>query len=66
MPALDFSIAARDAQSTVHQLTKRSNWARREAGVIVVFCVVFIVATGLISLFLYRKLLARRARRPAV
>lgn len=65
MPALDLSLIARDAQSTVHQLAKRENWARKEAGVIVVFCIVFIVAAGLIGLFLYRKMLARRARRPA-
>ncbi|TVY17469.1 hypothetical protein LARI1_G004341 [Lachnellula arida] len=38
---------------TIHQLVKRrKNWAAREAGVIVVFCIVFLVATGLIGLFL--------------
>ncbi len=66
MAALDLSLVRRDAQAAVHQLVKRKNWAAREAGVVVVFCVVFIVVAGLISLFIYRKLLARRARRQTV
>jgi hypothetical protein len=66
MAALDLSLVRRDAQAAVHQLVKRRSWAAREAGVIVVFCVVFIVVAGLISLFIYRKLLARRARRQTV
>ena len=66
MAALDLSLVRRDAQRAVHQLSKRKNWAAREAGVVVVFCVVFIVVGGLIALFLYRKLLARRARRQTV
>lgn len=66
MAALDMSLVPRDAHAALHQLTKRKNWAAREAGVVVVFCVVFIVVAGLIFLFLYRKLLARRARRQTV
>lgn len=66
MAALDLSLVRRDADAAVHQLVKRKNWAAREAGVIVVFCIVFIVVVGLICLFLYRKLIARRARRQTV
>ena len=33
------------------------------AGVMVVFCVVFVVGVGLISLFIYKKMLARREKR---
>jgi hypothetical protein len=57
------SLQARDA---VHQFAKRSNWAAREAGVIVVFCVVFIVATGLIFLYVSRAISRRRAARSTV
>ena len=66
MAALDMALVGRDAQAAVHQLTKRKNWAAREAGVVVVFCIVFIVFSGLIFLFFYRKFLARRARRQTV
>ncbi|KAH8773254.1 hypothetical protein BGZ57DRAFT_928468 [Hyaloscypha finlandica] len=41
-------LEARDAIN--HVLMKRKNWAAREAGVMVVFCVVFVVATGLLAL----------------
>ena len=45
------------------QLLKREeeNWAKQEAGVIVVFCIVFIVAVGLLALFIHKKLAARKA-----
>lgn len=48
------------AKRTGSQLAKR-NWASQEAGVIVVFCIVFVVAVGLIALFIHKKLLARKA-----
>jgi hypothetical protein len=48
-------------RETYHQLSKRKNWPAKNAGVMVVFCVVFVVAAGLSSLFIYRKILARRA-----
>lgn len=57
------SLQVRDAG---HQLAKRRNWAGHEAGVIVVFCVVFIVATGLIGLWVSRALARRRAARSNV
>jgi hypothetical protein len=56
------SVEARDA--AYHLIMKRKkNWAAREAGVVVVFCVVFIVATGLLSLCISRALARRRAAR---
>lgn len=62
MPAFALDLVASDPQS--HQLVRRkSNWASRNVGVTLVFCIVFIIASGLIGLFLYRKLLARKARR---
>lgn len=62
MPAFTPGLVAGDLQS--HQLVRRgSNWASHNVGVTLVFCIVFIIASGLIGLFLYRKLLARKARR---
>ena len=60
MPALDYQLVARDAAL---QLVKRKNFAGKNPGVILVFCIVFIIVVGLLGLFLYRKMLARRARR---
>ena len=59
MPAIQNSIVARD---TLAHLAKR-NWASQEPGVIVVFAIVFIVGVGLLSLFISRKLAARKARK---
>ncbi|KAL5584904.1 hypothetical protein FOVSG1_014293 [Fusarium oxysporum f. sp. vasinfectum] len=55
------SLMTRD--EVVHQLAKRQNWAAKEPGVIVVFCIVGVVAIGLLSLFLYRKAIARKANK---
>ncbi|TVY31658.1 hypothetical protein LSUB1_G007799, partial [Lachnellula subtilissima] len=60
MAPTSISISTR----TLHQLTKRKkNWAAREAGVIVVFCIVFLVASGLIGLFLSRLISRKRAEK---
>jgi hypothetical protein len=56
-------IDALQAQSAAHQIAKRSNWASRESGVIVVFCIVFIVAVGLIGLYVTRAIQRRRNER---
>ncbi|SPJ76154.1 uncharacterized protein FTOL_05885 [Fusarium torulosum] len=56
------SLMTRD--EVVHQLAKRQNWAAKEAGVIVVFCIVGVVAIGLLSLFLHKKAVARKANKP--
>lgn len=58
MPAINKRLFSPDA---VSQIAKRENWARQEAGVIVVFCIVFVVGVGLLSLFIHKKLVARRA-----
>ncbi|KAK0752328.1 hypothetical protein B0T18DRAFT_426817 [Schizothecium vesticola] len=58
MPAIEKSLVAREVLT---QLVKREkNWAAREPGVMVVFCIVGVVAIGLTSLFVYKKLVARR------
>ncbi|KAK7564660.1 hypothetical protein IWX49DRAFT_94864 [Phyllosticta citricarpa] len=70
MPALAqaLSLHARRAMSDdsaahVHQLFKRKkNFAAREPGVILVFCIVGTVAIFLVALFIHKKLAARKAR----
>ncbi|THC88058.1 hypothetical protein EYZ11_012500 [Aspergillus tanneri] len=47
------------------QIVKR-NWASENPGVILVFCIVFIVAVGIICLLLYRKWLTRKAAKEAL
>jgi hypothetical protein len=56
MPPLD-SIAV----ATQRHALERRDWASENPGPILVFCIVFIVAMGVIILFLYRKWMARRA-----
>ncbi|KAK3945969.1 hypothetical protein QBC46DRAFT_336136 [Diplogelasinospora grovesii] len=59
MPAINTaSLVARD---TFSHIAKRENWAQKEAGVVVVFCIVFVVAVGLLALFIHKKIAARRA-----
>ncbi|KAL2159711.1 hypothetical protein VTH06DRAFT_2280 [Thermothelomyces fergusii] len=60
MAAINYSLVARDSFST---LAKRTNWAGKNPGVMVVFCVLFVVGVGLIGLWIYKKVLARRERR---
>ncbi|KAK4176176.1 hypothetical protein QBC36DRAFT_188117 [Triangularia setosa] len=62
MAAINTSIVARD---TYAALSKR-NWAAEEPGVITVFCIVGVVAIGLVALFIYKKVVARRERRQTV
>lgn len=62
MPAINNAIVARD---TLSHIAKRENWAQQEAGVVVVFAIVFVVAVGLIGLFIGRKISAARARKQA-
>ncbi|KAJ5634045.1 hypothetical protein N7528_001887 [Penicillium herquei] len=49
--------------SNIHVLAKRKNFASRNPGVILVFCIVFLVALGVISLFIYRWMLRRQAEK---
>jgi predicted permease len=61
MPAINTAtIVARDTFSTI---AKRENWAKQEAGVVVVFCIVFIVAVALIGLWISKCCARRRARK---
>lgn len=60
MPAINTALVARETFSTI---AKRQNWAQKEAGVVVVFCIVFVVALGVIGLLVGRKISAARARR---
>lgn len=60
MPAISNSIVTRDA---IAHLAKRQNWAAREPGVMVVFCILGVVGIGLIFLFIHKKLAARRAKK---
>lgn len=53
---------------TMQQLAKRAhehNWAYREPGVVLVFCIVFVVAVGVISVFIYRLYSKRKERKAA-
>ncbi|KAM5450174.1 hypothetical protein MaudCBS49596_004549 [Microsporum audouinii] len=54
-------ISLRDVHATSHQLAKRKNWAAREPGVVLVFCIVFLIAVGVVSTLIYRKVQRRRA-----
>jgi hypothetical protein len=55
-----------EARNAVHALLSKreKSWPAREAGVMVVFCVVFVVASGLLALCISRALAKRRAARP--
>ncbi|CRG91176.1 hypothetical protein PISL3812_08224 [Talaromyces islandicus] len=67
IPALSNAMAAigfPGYQPKIHELAKR-NWASKNPGVILVFCIVFIVALGVGLLFLYRRLLRKRAEKQA-
>ncbi|KAK7429629.1 hypothetical protein QQZ08_003824 [Neonectria magnoliae] len=61
MAAINTSLIAREA---VHQLVKRKNWAAKNVGVVVVFCIVFVVALFLIGLSVSKCLARRREARP--
>lgn len=63
MPAISLPVVARD---TMLHIAKRSNWAGENAGVMVVFCIVFVVAVGLIILFIFKKMQARKEKRATI
>lgn len=45
-------------------LVKREeNWAKQEAGVVVVFCLVFVIACIVAGVFISKKLTARKQRK---
>lgn len=53
----------RSETHSLHLLVKRKNWASEHPGVILVFCIVFVVGVGIASLFLYRQWLKMKANR---
>ena len=57
MPAIQDLVA----REHFAQIAERENWAQQEAGVVVVFCIVFVVGVGLLALFIHKKLAARKA-----
>ncbi|KAJ6145392.1 hypothetical protein N7470_009287 [Penicillium chermesinum] len=60
MPALTIDSLEAPGLQARH---KGGNFASRNPGVILVFCIVFIVFLGLLSLFLYRQWLKRMAQK---
>ncbi|KAI1140412.1 hypothetical protein F5Y05DRAFT_411468 [Hypoxylon sp. FL0543] len=63
MPAISNAIVARDSFS---HIVRRENWAQKEAGVVVVFCIVFVVGVGLVGLWISKCLAKRRAQKATV
>jgi UDP-N-acetylmuramyl pentapeptide phosphotransferase/UDP-N-acetylglucosamine-1-phosphate transferase len=63
MAAIDKSLLARSSDAAVHHLMKRGNWASREPGVILVFCIIAAVVILLTVLFIMKKMAARKNAR---
>jgi predicted negative regulator of RcsB-dependent stress response len=58
------SLINRSQAETLHLLTKRKkNWAHKNPGVVLVFCIVFLVGLGILSLFAYRRWMKRKANK---
>ncbi|CAL5868369.1 uncharacterized protein PFLUO_LOCUS2594 [Penicillium psychrofluorescens] len=57
------SLAERSPSPSIHSLIKRKNWAAKNPGVVLVFCIVFLVGCGIVSLFAYRRWLKRKAEK---
>ncbi|KAL3952981.1 hypothetical protein ACCO45_012924 [Purpureocillium lilacinum] len=54
-----------DSDDFIVRLAKREkNWAAQNVGVMVVFCIVFVVAVGVISIFVHKALQRRKERKP--
>ncbi|KAJ5526456.1 hypothetical protein N7494_013106 [Penicillium frequentans] len=53
----------RSQASNLHRIAKRSNWASKNPGVVLVFCIVFLVGLGIVSLFIYRRVLQKKAEK---
>jgi hypothetical protein len=62
-PSDDFAMAAIDPSRDSHLHHHRHNWASKNPGVILVFCIVFVVGAGILSLFIYRKVLGKKAQK---
>ncbi|KAI0005641.1 hypothetical protein F4779DRAFT_47824 [Xylariaceae sp. FL0662B] len=62
MPAISKALATRASES-FSRIVPRENWAQQEAGVIVVFCIVFVVGVGLLGLWISKFVAKRRAKK---
>ncbi|KAJ5924943.1 hypothetical protein N7454_007582 [Penicillium verhagenii] len=49
--------------SSLYTLAKRRNFASRNPGVVLVFCIVFLVGLGIVSLLIYRQVLKKKAQK---
>lgn len=72
MPSLDYSLVSRDVVQMARELTRRAPepkgaraWTGHNAGIVLVFCIIFIIVVGLTALFIQKKLQARKAAKPA-
>ncbi|KAF7519259.1 hypothetical protein PCG10_010121 [Penicillium crustosum] len=67
MAAVKIIHHTKSAYLSLHQIVERSghkgNWANRNRGVVLVFCIVFLVVVGIIALFAYRRMLQRKANK---
>ena len=63
MAAVDYSLIARSEHQLNQLIRRKKNWAAREPGVILVFCIVAAIVSLLTGLFFMRKIQARRAAR---
>lgn len=61
MPAIGVFPDVNAASLSVYSVVKRGNWADKNRGVVLVFCIVFLVAVGIVALFAYRRMLKRKA-----
>jgi hypothetical protein len=57
MAALDYQLISRD----IHELMKRKNWAAKNPGVILVFCIITALVLLVGGTLGYRRFSARRA-----
>ncbi|KAJ6139908.1 hypothetical protein N7471_006394 [Penicillium samsonianum] len=65
MAAIRIIHHTKSASLSLHSIAERSgkkgNWANRNRGVVLVFCIVFLVVVGIMALFAYRRMLKRKA-----
>lgn len=62
MAAFDRSLIAH-SEAEFHRLMKRKNWAAKEPGVVLVFCIIGAIVILLTGLFIQKKIMARKAAR---
>lgn len=55
------SLVDRSESNSLHLLVRR-NWASENPGVILVFCIVFVVGMGIVMLFAYRRWMKHKAK----